>query len=214
LHGVAGVFKRGEKEQEEEPLVPSDLPSGQSSQPVGLSDHAQMAAATFPTTGNAPATVHEHGTLRVTVLGAKDIASHDTKPYVALRLGDKEFKTKHTGKTDTPEWNESFIFAASALTPKIFVWIHDHKTIGKDKELAEGDVDIWRHIKPETASAADVFVELKQGGVLRLRLEFDATSNPNSSAASVHSGERNNSMISPSRFSIRSRRPNDHDDPN
>jgi len=38
--------------------------------------------------------------------------------------------------------DESFLFAASPLTPKLHVWIHDHKTIGKDKEIGEGDVDV------------------------------------------------------------------------
>ena len=38
--------------------------------------------------------------------------------------------------------NESFIFAASARTPRMHVWIYDHKTLGKDKQIAEGEVDV------------------------------------------------------------------------
>lgn len=38
--------------------------------------------------------------------------------------------------------NESFLFSASALTPKLHTWIHDHKTLGRDKEMGEGDVDV------------------------------------------------------------------------
>lgn len=38
--------------------------------------------------------------------------------------------------------NESFIFAASARTPRMHVWIYDHKTLGKDKLIAEGEVDV------------------------------------------------------------------------
>lgn len=38
--------------------------------------------------------------------------------------------------------DESFLFSASPLTPKLHVWIHDHKTLGKDKEIGEGDVDV------------------------------------------------------------------------
>jgi len=38
--------------------------------------------------------------------------------------------------------NEPFLFSASPLTPKLHVWIHDHKTLGKDKEIGEGDVDV------------------------------------------------------------------------
>lgn len=39
--------------------------------------------------------------------------------------------------------NESFTFAASPATQlKIFVWIFDHKTLGKDKELGAGEIDV------------------------------------------------------------------------
>ncbi|KAF8168240.1 C2 domain-containing protein [Crassisporium funariophilum] len=216
LHGVAGVFKRGDKDHEEP--VP-DLPSGQASQPVGVANDMEVTRgglASFPSSENGHAAASgEPGTLRVTVMDAKDLAHQDIKPYATLRVGDKEFKTKHTHKTSSPEWNESFIFAASALTPKMYVWIHDHKTLGKDKEVGEGEVDIWRHIKPEGVSSADVFLELKQGGLMRLRLEFDASSNPNSNNGSIHSGHdvtRTLSIASPSRFSIRGRRPADNED--
>lgn len=38
--------------------------------------------------------------------------------------------------------NESFTFSAGALTPKIFVWVYDHKTIGKDKLLGQATIDV------------------------------------------------------------------------
>ena len=38
--------------------------------------------------------------------------------------------------------NGSFKFAASALTPKMFIWMHDHKTLGKDKEIGEAEIDV------------------------------------------------------------------------
>ncbi|KAJ7169501.1 C2 domain-containing protein [Mycena filopes] len=187
LHGVTGVFKKGPKEDDNHPPPVPDIPSGQ---------------ATLPTS--------EPGTLRVTVLDAKDFASGDCKPYATIRLGDKEYKTKPTAKTATPEWNESFHFAAGALTPKLFVWVHDHKTLGKDKLLGEGEIDIWRHIQPEGTSGADVSAELQGSGLIRVRLEFDASAHPpNGSRASTPRAEhgRTMSISSPSRFSLRGRRP-------
>ncbi|KAJ3513052.1 hypothetical protein NLJ89_g3156 [Agrocybe chaxingu] len=211
FHGVAGVFKRDKDQDEDSPLaVPAELPQGQASQAAGLSDHMVAAHASFPSTENINAASTEPGSLRVTVLDVKDFTHTDVKPYATIRVGDKEYKTKHTGKTSTPEWNESFLFAASTLTPKLFFWIHDHKTLGKDKELAEGEVDIWRHIKPDSVSSRDIFVELRQAGQLRLRLEFDPSSNPSRSTPSIHAdGNRTMSlsMPSPSRFSLRGRRP-------
>ncbi|TFK41292.1 C2 domain-containing protein [Crucibulum laeve] len=212
FHGVTGVFKRGDRD---EPMPTSNVASGQASQPLGISDHMDLGAAAFPSSDTDNG-AQQPGTLRVTVANAKDLSLHDCKPYATLRLGDKEFKTKHTGKTASPEWNESFIFAASTLTPRLFIWIHDHKTLGKDKVLGEGEVDIWRHIQAKGVSSAEVRVELQQGGLLTLRLEFDPSTNPASSSSSISSGEhvsRTMSIASPSRFSLRGRRPGaDHDE--
>ena len=48
----------------------------------------------------------EPGLLRVTVVDAKDLSSgpDSIKPYVVVRVGEKESKTKHAGKTTSPEW--------------------------------------------------------------------------------------------------------------
>lgn len=92
FHGVAGVFKQKEHEE----VVPTMPDSGQSSHAVVHSDN-HVAGTSDPVAG-------EPGTLRVTVLDAKGFAPHDIRPYTTVRVGDKEFKTKYTGKTDTPEW--------------------------------------------------------------------------------------------------------------
>jgi Ca2+-dependent lipid-binding protein len=211
FHGVTGVFKHKEHEEK----IPENS-SGESPHVEAVSDnHVPVAAATSPSE-NGPSTPGEPGTLRVAVLDAKGLVPHDIKPYTIVRVGDKEFKTKHTGKTDTPDWNESFSFAVSSLTPKIFVWVHDHKTLGKDKEVAEAEVEIWRHVKPEDISSTELQVQLHPKGTLRLRLEFEAGANPNlSSSLSVHSGDhhsRSMSLASPSRFSMKGRRPGPAED--
>lgn len=103
--GIAGVFKRG-GDKDSDDGVPPNLPAGQASHPIETSDSTQGAIASFPSSDDQAN--HEPGTLRVTVLGAKDLSPPDAKPYATLRLGDKEFKTKHTGKTSAPEWQVSF----------------------------------------------------------------------------------------------------------
>ncbi|KAK0233307.1 C2 domain-containing protein [Armillaria fumosa] len=215
IHGVTGLFKN--KEADEVPAIP-ELPAGQASVPI-------VPPATLGTLGSPPLPdaksktsldgTHEPGTLRVTVLDAKDLPSTDNKPYATIRLGDKEFKTKHAGKTATPEWDETFVFAAGPYISKIHVWVHDHKTLGKDKLLGNGEIDIWRHIKPEEPSAAEVFLELREGqGLMRLNLEYDPTQNPlgRSSMGSRENVHRTASIASPSRFSIRGRRPGAEND--
>ncbi|TFK30388.1 transmembrane protein [Coprinopsis marcescibilis] len=218
FHGVTGVFKRsGDKDRNELDVALADVPAGQASRPI-LGPAAAVGTAgglaAFPTS-DAPSS-NEPGTLRVTVIDAKDLSQSEIKPYVVLRVGDKEHKTKHTSRTAAPEWNESFKFSASTLTPKIHVWVWEHKTIGKDKEVAEGEVDIWRHIRPDGVSASEVLLELKDGGLLRLRLEYDASTNPMSSRASISSSSENGlsrtmSIVNPSRFSIRGKRPTEEE---
>ena len=39
--------------------------------------------------------------------------------------------------------NESFAFSAAPGTqPKMFIWVFDHKTLGKDKQLGQAEVDV------------------------------------------------------------------------
>jgi len=108
--------------------------------------------------------------------------------------------------------NESFVFTASQTTPQLFLWVHDHKTLGKDKEIGDGRVDIWANVKREAISTNEVLVQLSSGGAVRLRLEFDPTVNPMTASASSQDGHamsRTLSAVTPSRFSIRGKRPDD-----
>lgn len=110
--GIAGVFKRG-GDKDSDDGVPLDLPAGQASHPIDASDSTK-GTTSFPSSDDQA--THEPGTLRVTVLGAKDLSPQDAKPYATLRLGDKEFKTKHTGKTSAPEWQVSFLLEYGLLS--------------------------------------------------------------------------------------------------
>ena len=94
FHGVTGVFKHKEHEE----TIPEDV-FGEN--PHAADNHVPVAAATS-TSENGQSPAGEPGTLRVAVLDG--LVPHDIKPYAVIRVGDKEFKTKHTGKTDTPDW--------------------------------------------------------------------------------------------------------------
>jgi len=217
LQGVGGIFKKDKdnaKQKDDGGLPPiPDVPAGQASHPIGQPEAlVASASASGATAANGNGSNNrEPGTLRVTIMDAKDLAMNDSKAYCSLRVGDKEHKTKHASKTAAPEWNESFSFAASSLTPTLFVWIYDHKTLAKDKLLGQAEIDIWRHLQQGQTSAVEVSAELTEGqGLLHLRLEFDATAVGRVSPAS--SADRNPNLISPSRFSLRGRRPTGGDD--
>ena len=111
LQGVASVFKRGHSEDghnvsglgtvPESKVIP-DISGTQVSQPVTDGEHV-VPVVSSGTNGQSTST--DPGILRVSVLDAKDlIGGQDVKPYAVVRVGEKEFKTKHAGKTVVPEW--------------------------------------------------------------------------------------------------------------
>jgi Ca2+-dependent lipid-binding protein len=83
------------------PAAPARVAAGQVSQPIA----AETAFPTVPTMSAENGSIPEAGTLRVTVLHAKDLtqAHDDVKPYVILKLGEKEQKTKHL-KGSVVDW--------------------------------------------------------------------------------------------------------------
>jgi len=111
LQGVVGVFKRGHSEDgpnvsalgtvPESKAVP-DISGTQVSEPVTAGEHVVPVVSSGTDGHGAPT---DPGILRVSVLDAKDlIGGQDVKPYAVIRVGEKEFKTKHGGKTVAPEW--------------------------------------------------------------------------------------------------------------
>jgi len=113
IQGVTGVLKKeihlpgknkegdivsqdfaGHVDQTVQPALPSaGLPPIPTATPDVQADH---------NSGNG---TNEPGTLRVTILEAKALTTSDAKPYVVVRVGSMEHKTKHAAKsTSTPEW--------------------------------------------------------------------------------------------------------------
>jgi len=212
-------FKRGKDSdddffglgaQPEPKAVTPENPGIQVSQPHVDGEHLGVLA-TASSGGIGHNTLLEHGTLKVLVLDAKDlIGGSDVKPYAIVRIGDKEYKTKHAGKTVAPEWNETFDFPIGPTTSKLHVSVFDHKTLGKDKSLGEAEVDILQYVQTTSHSAVDVSVEIKNGsGVMNLRLDFRPEPTPIGRKSSVSSPDHGGggTLTSPSRFSLRGRRP-------
>lgn len=122
IHGVTGVFRRGngsESESESERPSAKELAAlqvaaanaGTPLSPIAQAPTPTSAATLMPVSttfpqyngnGSANGSASEPGTLRVTVMDARGLTS-DIKPYVLVRVGDKEQKTKHV-KSSTPEW--------------------------------------------------------------------------------------------------------------
>jgi Ca2+-dependent lipid-binding protein len=112
VHGVGsvgakatGLFRKDHaKNVPSVASVPEVPEAGQISQPV----QQNLPPTNFPTHGGnsmSSGAIGEPGVLKVTVFTAKDLSiSGDIKPYIVLRVGDKENKTKHHSKGPAPEW--------------------------------------------------------------------------------------------------------------
>jgi len=105
---LGGIFKRDHaKGGSVESASFEDPPSTQVTMAQGAN------GTTFPVKDSAGDSMEARvpstsGVLRVSVISAKDLPLNDgdtPKPYVVIRTGDKELKTKHTGKTVAPEWS-------------------------------------------------------------------------------------------------------------
>jgi hypothetical protein len=101
------------------PPVP-DIPA-QVSQPVDHPGVAAVAAVPVVTDASAEPSngqpVTEAGILKVTVVDAKDLGASDIKPYVIVRVGSSEHKTKNAAKSATPEWYvTTMVYADNVIT--------------------------------------------------------------------------------------------------
>jgi Ca2+-dependent lipid-binding protein len=109
--GVGKVFRKDHVKNS--PTMDSALdvvvepPSGPPPLPNG-SPPRQAAVAMFPSTSKSSIDTSpaEPGTLRVTIIDGNNVSDDGdpVKPYVTVRVADKEQKTKHVGKTTQPEW--------------------------------------------------------------------------------------------------------------
>jgi hypothetical protein len=110
IHGLGSVFRKSSHEKLGTSQVVPEAATGQASHPVGNTVGGETIVANtaaFPSLSRTPSSSgppSEPGTLRVTMISAKDLSMTDAKPYVVIRVGDKEIKTKHGNKTSSPEW--------------------------------------------------------------------------------------------------------------
>ncbi|CEL57601.1 putative protein PYUK71,03c OS=Schizosaccharomyces pombe (strain 972 / ATCC 24843) GN=SPAPYUK71.03c PE=1 SV=1 [Rhizoctonia solani AG-1 IB] len=184
---IGGLFGRDKDSSDDLPEVPAlpavteDASAANGNGTANGSVGSAAGIAIKPPGSPAPGP----GTLKVTLHRAKDLTGVEegdvAKPFVILKIGDKDHKSKHV-KSNTPEWNESFTFPNTSTEIRtLHVTILDRKTFGKDPILAEGTIDIWRYIQPlftPPILSAEVTAELNdKSGVLQLRLEFEPAQN-------------------------------------
>lgn len=118
FHGVAGVFKPKDNGNNIDEVIAAAMPPGSAgvspSAPASAPLSAPAVLPVVPVQDGAVSAMSSpssenlatsQGTLRVVVVDGKDLGHSDSiKPYVTVRVGDKEVKTKHTQKSTSPEW--------------------------------------------------------------------------------------------------------------
>ncbi|CAE6385055.1 unnamed protein product [Rhizoctonia solani] len=218
---IGGLFGRDKDSSEELPEVPvvppvtEPAPAANGNGAANGSVGSASGAAVKPPASPAPGP----GTLKVTLHRAKDLTGVEegdvAKPYVIMRIGDKDHKSSHV-KSNTPEWNESFTFPNTSTEIRtLHVAIMDKKTFAKDPILAEGTIDIWQHIHPlftPPILSKEATIQLNDNsGTLQLRLDFEPMQNTLARTISTSGGSSlaaSQKISSPSRFSL-GRRPVD-----
>ena len=123
VQGVTGVFRRGKgtnstvsEDDEDGPATATIEKTPTTSRFLGrkasmASIDERRALRASPSNGALSVDqngdgVTESGTVRVSIISCKDLGQSDVKPYATVRVGDKEYKTKHGQKTASPEWYE------------------------------------------------------------------------------------------------------------
>lgn len=116
---VKGVFKRNNdsKTSLEIPTNGAVATTDDAALPVVVPANGTIGSpaggVVFNRTEDGDSRPHDYGMLKVTVCSGQDLpgasGGETIKPYVVLRIGDKEQKTKHAGKTTSPEWYVIFV---------------------------------------------------------------------------------------------------------
>ncbi|CAE7115005.1 unnamed protein product [Rhizoctonia solani] len=218
---IGGLFGRDKDSSEDLPEVPppppdtEPAPAANGNGAANGSVGSATGLAVKPPSSPAPGP----GTLKVTLHRAKDLTGVEdgdvAKPYVILKIGDKDHKSSHV-KSNTPEWNESFTFPNTSTEIRtLHVAIMDKKTFAKDPILAEASIDIWQHIHPlftPPILSKEATIQMNENsGTLQLRLDFEPTQNTLARTISTSGGSSlaaSQKINSPSRFSL-GRRPAD-----
>ncbi|KAH7345115.1 tricalbin [Rhizoctonia solani] len=211
---IGGLFGRDKDSSDELPEVPPIPPVAEAPAANGNGNSTadgSMGSATGLAVKPPPSPTPGPGTLKVTLHRAKDLTGIEdddvAKPYVILKIGDKDHKSKHV-KSNTPEWNESFTFPGTSTDIRtLHVSVMDKKTFAKDP--------IWQYIHPlftPPILSSEVTTQLNDnGGTLYLRLEFEPMQNSLARTISTSGGSSlaaSQKISSPSRFSL-GRRPAD-----
>ncbi|KAA6371031.1 MAG: hypothetical protein EZS28_033442 [Streblomastix strix] len=91
----------------------------------------------------------QKGKLRVTVIGVKDVAAMDSNgksdPFIVVKNGTNEFKTKKVKDTLNAEYNETFEFDYDSSTNEdksIHFELWDYDTIGDNDQIGKLEVPI------------------------------------------------------------------------
>lgn len=178
--------------------------SGQTSAPAGMIA-SSVPSGSKATTTLAPATAEapqEPCTLTVTVISVKDVspqgshsasARHRSPTFSSVleasstrptTLGALRATTTRSSASTLP-LAPTFCLLTFMVSFQIVVDADsaDKHILGKDTELGEAQVDIWRHIQPAIPTP-DVFVELT-GGSGHFKLRLDCSPGPSSAACRV-----------------------------
>ncbi|KDE05686.1 hypothetical protein MVLG_03920 [Microbotryum lychnidis-dioicae p1A1 Lamole] len=174
---------------------------------AGLSDPAVGNSALMSSVGTPSGATSQVGSLTVTITSLSGASEPREKQVVVVKAGNrqiKETKAHHAeGGQDSINFDESTTVKTDGPMTLEFTALHK-KTLGKDKSLGSGLVNLWDVLTPG-GPPTTVTVPLTGGaGSLLVGLSWMATSSQDSDtrsiAGSVSPSTRKSSRFSPARF--------------
>ncbi|CAG8489756.1 8039_t:CDS:10 [Acaulospora morrowiae] len=217
-----GILKKKDKDKEEKKKVEEEKvePATRSintktsetstqEKPPSVENNGVVKNSTYNVSESSEAeSTSESGSLRLTIIEAKDLIAADSggtsDPYVKVKFNKKDiYKTQTIKKTVNPKWDE--VTQIPNLNGSIHLSVKDHNKMGKDVDIGEYDLNIWDHIQPSTSDyTKDIWVDLSKGknGKLHLKLEYIPKGGNGDLSNSRFSGDSDRDSSEGNRFKL------------
>ncbi|MCO5601153.1 hypothetical protein L7F22_055272 [Adiantum nelumboides] len=108
------------------------------------------------------------GILKVRVIQGTDLVVRDvysSDPYVKLRIGDHQVKTRVIPNNLNPRWNEELTLATSNPPQPLRIFVYDKDTFSADDKMGEAQIDLNPLISTVKGSDSD---NCQEGVTIRL----------------------------------------------
>lgn len=155
--------------------------AGNSTPPLSADDAAKLEspAGDGASAASATAMIEYAGMIAITLVSGQNLMSADANglsdPYVKLRLGAQEVKSKIVKKSLNPVWNEKLMLCVPSFGSVLELAVFDWDKMTHDDKLGTGQVTITPDME---VAPVDVQVKLDnaKSGIINLTIHYTSLS--------------------------------------